>query len=76
MPIDYITVHFSDNYTVGLLDRLRDHETDLSPGEAYEIDLEIRANPTFLWSQSPAQFSLDPGLKHLLLVKCSGKLGW
>lgn len=75
-PVDLCRLSFQDNLSTELADQLLDSETELTPGEAYELDWELRHTTILSWTQQPENFRIEAGEKSTLVIQCHGKYGW
>lgn len=50
-------------------------DSELSPGDAYEMEAENLHRPVFRW-ESESKPLILPGQSTVLEIKCLGKVGW
>lgn len=76
LSVTHLDVSFKDEYSSATLDKLQDHEVDLSPGQAFELDRTLRCEPVFKWRRPDVELCVEPGQQITLRVECFGKLEW
>lgn len=73
VPVDFLKLSFDDS--TGRSARLILAEAELSPEEAYELELDMLTRPVFTW-EPEGQSSVLPGGRSTITVSCLGKVGW
>lgn len=76
LPVDLCRLAFRDNLSSAIEEQLLDNDVELSPIEAYELDLLLRRKPVMEWAQQPETFKIEAGASATLLIDCYGKYGW
>lgn len=71
VPVNFVKLTFDDSTARAARTALAG---DLSPAEAYEIEWDLLHRPVFEWQT--AEVFIAPGAKHVLSVRCFGKVGW
>ena len=76
VDLQYLNILTNDSHTSQVLDNLQDHELEIPPGEAYELDLDLSEHPVLTWIRPEDAVVLAPGERIVLNFRCYGKVDW